>query len=339
MFMRTKDQKKIVEKKMISLVKTAIAICSLCMWSTFAAAFTVDDMKWAPVPSGHQVGKDNGELSEDAIAGKTAGNEFHMVGNDCGICHSPVGKANETVFSMAGTLYKDRAGREPLKGAEIILQDVEGNVISMTTNDAGNFFTYTPIASDPQAWDETKTEAENRENPQTWRYKAWVKNGDLVTAMVTLAPVGGSSGSTTARMSCGMHHAPMNSRGALLASGFPTLDAYPATGVSFKKHVMPILKNRCKSCHLPASANPWVEYPKGTKIAYGGEVDLSAYIKDMNSEQGIMDLVNTANPDASELLTIPMLGSQHAGGASWRNTNDADYRAIRQWIAEGAKNN
>jgi len=321
--------------------KLILLISSLLLCTQVQAderVFTPEGMEWAEAPSGHVVGKDNGELSDDAKAGDAAGNEFHMTGEDCGICHSETGKASETIFSMAGTLYKDRAGREPLAGAEIILEDVEGNVVSMTTNDSGNFFTYADIASDPQAWDPEKTEEENRASSTTWRYKAWVKNGDLVTSMMTLAGVGGSS-STTSRMSCGMHHAPLNSRGALLASGFPTLSKYPETNVSFKKHVMPVLKNRCKSCHLPEKARPWVEYPKGTKYAYGGGLDLSAFLKDEGSEKGISDIVNIDNPDASLMLVTPMYGSKHGGGASWRSADNADYKVIRQWISEGAKNN
>jgi len=299
--------------------------------------FTPEGMKWANVPIGHVVGKDNGKLSEEAEAGDTAGNEFHMTGEDCGICHSKLGKAKEAIFTMAGTVYEDRAARKPLASAEIILEDVEGNVISMTSNNSGNFFTYAPIASDPQSWDMDKTETVNRENPNTWRYKAWVKNGDLTSAMITLAGVG--SGGTTTRMSCGMHHAPLNSRGALLASGFPTLPSYPAKDISFKKHVMPVLKNRCKSCHLPEQARPWVEYPTGTKYAYGGGLDLSSYNKDLNSSLGIENIINIDNPDASDMLTAPMYGSRHGGGASWRSAESSDYQVIRQWISEGAKNN
>ncbi len=322
-------------KYVISVIAGFVLSTPLCA----DTGFTPEGMQWAEVPSGHEIGKDNGELSDDAIAGKTAGNQFHMTGEDCGICHSPQGKASNSVFTMAGTLYKDRASREPLQGAEIILQDVTGKVISMTTNEAGNFFTYESINSDPQAWDDALSDEENANNPRTMRYKAWVKNGDLVSSMMTLASIGGRPGSTTERMSCGMHHAPFNSRGALMASGFPTLNSYPKTGVSFKKHVMPILKNRCKSCHLPEAARPWVEYPKGTKYAFGGGLDLSAYIKDENSKRGIEDVVNVANPDASKMLVSPMYGSQHGGGAAWRSAEDADYQAIRQWIAEGAKNN
>lgn len=321
--------------------KTLVLIPGLLFSFSVIAApdFTPEGMQWAEVPSGHVIGKDNGKLSEDAKEGKTAGNQFHMTGEDCGICHSPFGKASESVFTMAGTLYKDRAAREPLQGAEIILQDAEGNVVSMTTNEAGNFFTYEPIASDPQAWDDTKTEEENRKNPSTMRYKAWIKNGDLVNSMITIAAIGNPPGSTTERMSCGMHHAPLNSRGALMASGTPTLPSYPSADISFSGHVMPILKNRCKSCHLPEAAKPWVEYPKGTKYAYGGGLDLSAYSKDDNSKRGILDIVNLENPASSELLVNPMFGSKHGGGASWRNNQDPDYLAILQWISEGAQNN
>ena len=102
---------------------------------------------------------------------------------------------------------------------------------------------------------------------------------------------------------------------------------------------MPILKNRCKSCHLPNAANPFATEPNGTKYDHSGGVDLTAYIKDPKSATGIIDMVNTINPDASKLLSVSMLGAKHAGGASWRDTSDADYKIIRQWIAEGARNN
>jgi len=321
------------------LMKTSLSLLLMSSLTTITANaadldFSVEGMQWADAPNGHVAGKDNGEDS-----GESAGNEFHFTGRDCGICHRPGGKAKEHVFTMAGTLYKDRAGREPLKGGEIILQDVEGNVISMTTNDAGNFFTTSEIASDPQAWDDTLTDEENKLNPRTWRYKAWVKNGDLITAMMTIPGVGNAPGSTTERMSCGMHHAPFNSRGALLASGFPTLPDYPEAGISFSRHVMPVLKNRCKSCHTPEEAKPWTEYPKGSKYAYGGGLDLSGFEKDVNSIRGVMDIVNTANPEASLMLVSPLNGSQHGGGASWLNRDDEDYKVILQWIKEGAINN
>jgi len=298
-----------------------------------SAGFDAQSLEWQAAPTGHIPGKDNGVDS-----GESGGNEFHFIGEDCGVCHSPIGKAKDYVFTMSGTLYKDRAGREPLVAAEVILQDVEGNVISMTSNEAGNFFTTAPIASDSQAWNPALTEEQNRATSSTWRYKAWVKNDGLTTAMMTIAGVGGSS-ATTLRMSCGMHHAPLNSRGALLASGTPTLNSAPDKDISFRQHIMPILKNRCKSCHLPEIARPWTEYPKGTKYPYGGGLDLSAFEKDINSSRGIQDIVNTLNPDASLMLVAPMLGSRHGGGASWKDNRFADYKIIRQWIAEGAKNN
>ncbi|VAX14664.1 hypothetical protein MNBD_GAMMA24-1327, partial [hydrothermal vent metagenome] len=179
-----------------------------------AENFTPVGMLFAPVPSGHTPGKDNATQS-----GASQGNGLHMAGNDCGICHKPEGKAGNFVFSMAGTVYKDKAGTIPLSGAEIILQDVAGNVISMTSNAVGNFFTYAPIASDP-VW------GSDPEKPKTWRYKAWVKYGEVVRNMVTLAGVGGSS-ATTARMSCNMHHGWGGSRGSLTTGSFQVLASYP----------------------------------------------------------------------------------------------------------------
>ena len=313
--------------------------------------YTSEGMKWELAPKGHVPGKDNGKETL-----RSAGNEFHYTGEDCGICHAPNGKAKDFVFSMAGTMYKDRAGRETLEGAEIILKDASGKVISMTSNKAGNFYTYEPIASDPQAWRAAKVgedltdpatkaayEKENQADSATWRYKAWViKNGldveRLVLPMVSVVAVG-SRGSNLPRMGCAMHHAPSASRGALLATGYPTLSKYPETGVSFKRHVMPILKNRCKSCHLPNAANPFATEPNGTKYDHSGGVDLTSYNKDPKSATGVMDMVNTINPDASKLLSVSMQGAKHAGGASWRDTSDPDYKIIRQWIVEGALNN
>lgn len=319
----------------IMLLIISIATVKLTYLSYGENPFTPDGRKFEPVPTGHTPGKDNGKDS-----GKSGGTEFHMAGEDCGICHNPGGKAagqdNKYVFTMAGTIYKDRTGREPLQGAEIILKDVNGNVISMTSNAAGNFFTYMPIASDPQGWDPTKTEEENKANPSTLRYKAWVKYGDYAAPMATIAPVGGLS---APRMSCNMHHSPYGSRGALFGGGRSTLPAYPSADLSFKKHVMPILKNKCKACHMPASASPTVTYPTGSApFDYSGTLDLSAYDKDPASKMGIANVINTLNPGASKLLTVSMPGSQHAGGGHWTD-NDADYKAIEQWIAEGAKDN
>jgi hypothetical protein len=296
-----------------------------------AYVFTPGGMIWEPVPSGHEVGKDNGPITGDSGV-----NGLHMKGADCGICHTPGGPAENFVFTTSGTMYKGKDGAEPLVGAEVILMDVDGNVISMTTNEAGNFFTYAPIAPDPASGAPASYDPDD---PLTWRYKAWMKHGGSVRKMVTLAYVGRAS-SGIPRMACNMHHSGrLSSRGALNTGKFPTLAYSPASNVSFSRHVLPILKNRCKSCHVPASTKPLTSYGDPlVSFDYSGGLDLSAYEGDPASLAWITDVVNVVNPGLSILLSKPSTGSSHAGGSFWE-PGDPEYETIRAWIAEGAFDN
>ena len=322
--------------------------------------FSAKGREFQPVPTGHTPGKDNGP-----------GFGFHSPGEDCGICHKPVGKAPNQVFTMSGTLYYDRAARKPLKGGEVILQDVNGKVISMTSNEVGNFWTYEAIGGNPltvvgkgAGFKMYSTNAQgtvakyaDTTYPQTWQYKTWVKNGDHVLPMVTIAPVGGATVTNgipdiTSRMSCSMHHAPMGSRGALWASTKSTIKSYPSTGLSFKKHILPIFKNKCVPCHIPGNTMTRVvtksdiDSPSTSMVDYSGNIDLTSYDGSNvattdgtnGAKKGTKDVVNkllsttlTDNNNGNGPLT-------HAGGGFW-TTDDADYKAIKQWIIEGAQNN
>lgn len=335
------------------------------------------------VPTGHVVGKDNSPDPEDKEFGT------HMAGEDCGLCHTPGGKAdpnneNKYVFTMAGTLYEDKAARKPLAGGEVILTDYSGKVISMTSNEAGNFWTYEPIASYPLAVAGhgnvvklyTETTVDNGDGtttttvtpaPETdsrsWLYKVWVKKGDQVIQSPDFKPVGGGSG-TTPRMGCGMHHAPSGSRGALWLSEKGTLAAYPETGLSFKKHILPILMSKCASCHRPGAtttravmksdieppfdlANPYNledTDTESTMYDFSGMHDLTAY-EDQGTAPwakhgtGYYSKKDTDNPGMNALLIKTVKGGQdHAGGTFWA-PDHPDYKAIRQWIAEGGLNN
>jgi hypothetical protein len=302
-------------------------------YASYTGKFLPGAMIHVEPPTGHTPGKDNYITSNP--------NRFHMQGEDCGICHAPGKKAENVPFTMSGTFYKDKTGREPLAGAEVILVDAQKNVISMTSNEAGNFFTQAAIAADPKAFNNATSS-----NPRAWRYKAWVKYGDHVVPMVTIAPVGGMS---APRMSCNMHHAPKGSRGALFAGIKPTLREYPTSNVSFKKHVLPILKIKCKSCHMPRTSSTGNMATYSTtwgkaagKYQYDGGLNLMTYATTgaggISSTRGISDVVNTSNPDYSPLFMATVKGSTHAGGWFW-TSDDADYKVIRQWIAEGAQNN
>ena len=54
-------------------------------------------------------------------------------------------------------------------------------------------------------------------------------------------------------MTCSMHHSATCSRGALWVSPAPTLPSYPDSGLSYRKHVYPILRSKCSPCHIPGS--------------------------------------------------------------------------------------
>lgn len=293
-----------------------------------AGNFTVDGRKWQPVPTGHVPGKDNG-----------SGEAIHQRGEDCGICHTPGGKAGNKVWTMSGTVYDSRAARTPLAGAEVIFQNISGHVFSMTSNELGNFWTDKPFFNNP-----------NNTNSAKWNYKAWVRYGNSVRPMVSLAPVGGG------RMSCSMHHAGLGNRGGLWVVSTSTLRSYPATGLSYRKHIFPILRSNCAPCHIPGdttarapAGEPPFDYSHGLDLMTfeGSSVFVASYTPHGATapvpaktwtKKGVQSVVSTAAPASSLLLVKTLYGASHAGGSFW-TTQDADYRALLQWIAEGAQNN
>lgn len=361
------------------LIATAIiTLIGIAMFSMLSAQtlsydgtnFNPAARKLQPAPAGHIPGKDNG-----------SGEGRHNSGEDCGICHTPNGKAGNVVFTVGGTIYKDRAARRPLKGAEVMLQDYAGNVLSMTTNEAGNFWTFAPLAGNPYALsshsgitdylytvnaDGSVTPA-NPSDSRTWQYKAWVRNPDgAIRQMVTIAPVGGASASA-ARMSCNMHHSPFGSTGAAWASRKSTLATYPSASLSLRKHILPIFISKCAPCHVPGSrltrlatmsdvvtaATNTTTVPLTnsavTMIDYSNNQDFTSYAGSVYTsgsttvtKLGIKDFVNASNPDASAVLTKTIVqnpgSAVHAGGSFWK-AEDSDYKAVRQWIAEGANDN
>ncbi|MFB3884018.1 MAG: hypothetical protein ACE144_02250 [Thermodesulfobacteriota bacterium] len=312
--------------------------------------FSAAGRKWQSAPEGHKPGKDNGP-----------GIGTHNVRADCGICHSPKGKADNYIFTMSGTLYEDRMSRKPMKNGEVILEDSNGKVISMTTNEVGNFWTYAAIGSHPLAIasHSGKTVKLYSSDPEgnlipapshdsrTWLYKTWVRTADQVRPMVTIAPVGGSTDGTS-RMSCNMHHGALAARGALWGSEKSTLSSYPSSNLRFKKHILPILKNKCVPCHIPGDT--WTrmvtrsDYEGTSKIDYSSGLDITSYGGSKVSvggvlweKIGIQSVVSTEDPDSSPLLLKTKKGATHGGGWFW-GTQDDDYKAIRQWIKEGAQN-
>lgn len=328
------------------------------------------ELLFAPAPDGRiAAGKDNG-----------GGRGIHHAGEDCGRCHRPGGRAEKHLFTIAGTLYGDRSAQSPLPGGEVILQDREGRVISMTSNRTGNFWTTAPIASDPYTvatthghepfiplYEEDEggllTVPADPDDPRTWKYKTWVRKGPYERPMVSIASVGGGS-ATTMRMGCSMHHGGVSHRsGALWVGKGRTLAFYPEAGLSYRKHIYPILRSNCAPCHVPGSTIS----PRNTKsdiaenstaVDYSGGLDLMTYegssvetplyhptmpMKVIGyetiSKRGVLSVVDTDTPEHSKLLQKTLRGSEpHGGGIFW-SKRSADYKALAHWIAEGAQKN
>jgi len=331
-----------------------LAILGLAALGVAAAAVVYDAGNFSalgrmfqPAPAGHLVGQDN-----------APGDGMHHAGEDCARCHCMGGRAEAYAWTMSGTLYADRSGSSLLRGGEVVLQDRDGNVISMTSNEAGNFWTTAPIASNPYTvvshggppeplyvLDDqgNLVQPADPEDARTWLYKAWVRKGHAVRPMLTIAPAAGATGMS---MTCSMHHSAMGSRGALWASPAPTLPSYPHSALSYRKHIYPILRSKCSPCHIPGSTmtrlvtKSDIDTPS-TSFDFSNGLDLMTYEGSAVGsvvKRGVASVVDTLHPDQSLLLQKPLAGTMHAGGAFW-DERDVDYVALRQWIKEGAGKN
>lgn len=310
------------------------AVAAVALAAVDPASFGMEALKWEPAPSAHLPGKDN-----------AAGDASHHPAEDCGICHAPASldplsvytpAGSARVFTLTATFMDSRAGRTAVAGGEIVLLDARGQVLSFTANELGNAATEAAIGPDLTV---STTFA-----PSQWRYKAWARSGGVARPMMTIPAVGGMS---VPRMSCGMHHVQSGTMGALAAAPGATLRSYPASGVSFKRHVFPILRSKCAPCHVPG---PTVASQNGETFDYGRGLDLMSLDgSDVTvhgsagsvryQKLGIRHYAATSAPDASLILTKTLPSGTHGGGVFWTTADHPDYRAIRQWIAEGAQDN
>lgn len=317
------------------LAAAGVALVAGGGWA--ATGFTMDGHKWQPAPAGHLPGKDNVGGALDAS---------HHPGDDCGICHAPAASptafyrpvASARVFTITGTIFDSRAARRPVPGGELVLEDAAGNVLSVTANELGNFYSEAPMAGDPAVTPGLP------DGSDAWRYKAWVRSDGGTRPMVTMPAVGGMM---VPRMSCSMHHVNSGTVMGAWASPRATLKGYPASGLSYRRHVFPILRTKCGPCHVPG---PTEASQAGEQFDYGAGLDLLTYagssvdVTDSTgavrtwSKLGIRSVVNTDVPEASLIFAKTMAGSAHGGGAFW-TAESADYRALRTWIAEGARDN
>ncbi len=93
------------------------------------------------------------EANEDCDDSNCGGGARTMLaGSDCLGCHGQEQIVSESLlFSAAGTVFIDLDGSEPASAAIIRLTDAGGQVIELTSNSVGNFYTDTALEFPIQA--------------------------------------------------------------------------------------------------------------------------------------------------------------------------------------------
>lgn len=66
--------------------------------------------------------------------------EFHRAGQPCELCHSASGPASSSPFSVAGTVFAQRANAVGVDSVTVAMTDTKGSAYTATTNCVGNFF-------------------------------------------------------------------------------------------------------------------------------------------------------------------------------------------------------
>jgi hypothetical protein len=93
--------------------------------------------------AGDELGPDASELAcEEPVQNVGSGN--HNPGQPCMMCHSPAGPGPN--WKLAGTVYTDAAGTDPVVGATIVVIDANGTRFELPTATNGNFYTPQNVA-------------------------------------------------------------------------------------------------------------------------------------------------------------------------------------------------
>jgi hypothetical protein len=64
---------------------------------------------------------------------------LHRPGQPCLVCHGGNGPSS-TTFTVAGTVYAVQGGNQPASRAVVQIEDIDGRIVTIATNAAGNFY-------------------------------------------------------------------------------------------------------------------------------------------------------------------------------------------------------
>jgi len=226
---------------------------------------------------------------------------IHYQGKDCMTCHS----SGEYAFNSGGTVFTR------LNGADEDINAVAVNHTLRLVLESGLSLTYTKGMGYGNAH---------------WR-------GDVGAIDSFTAQVLDPNGAVVNSSNPNSHHVGMlacnTCHSATGANGAPgriinyrpteTTATVSQSDPTFSASVMPILTNKCVSCHSSTSNNGFIVDTADSANAY----------------KEVMYYVTTDNPAGSAILLKPT-GSNHM---LIFDTNTAEYDTILQWIEAGALNN
>lgn len=80
------------------------------------------------------------------VAGCFGEGDFMLPGSNCLACHSPGGLLGAPTWTAGGTIFTDAAGVKAAKNVEIKITDANDQVVTLTSNSSGNFYTGRALA-------------------------------------------------------------------------------------------------------------------------------------------------------------------------------------------------
>lgn len=192
-------------------------------------------------------------------------------GYDCLSCHW---------FSVAGTIYRDKDGRSPLSGADIKIEDADGYVSYMWSNDYGNFGTSDYIKPP---------------------YIITVTYNNREVIMRNRSGYGGCNychvqGSAYAAGAIFINEQDHNLKGSVVES------VEGAQEISYERDIKPILARKCVICHKPSgmrNSSPMSTYAEtaSSSLLTPGSVD-SLLIQKLDSSATIGTMWPYLNDEA-----------------------------------------
>jgi hypothetical protein len=119
-------------------------------------------------------------------------NALRNQGESCESCHRPSGKAPRSLFTVAGTVFRD-AGGEPREtgapGVAMVLTDAGGRRVELISNPAGNFYSREEVRFPVQVSLRVGPSGAGREGPA-----GPCAHGDCNRCHVHATPSGGARG-------------------------------------------------------------------------------------------------------------------------------------------------